>query len=280
MTEIQLITNDQLLVGVVTPKVASGDINSVILHVDFDSTWDRFTARSATFYTSKDSTVYESLLINNECTIQPEVLTKPGILYIGVRGLTSDGESLKTSAVVKYKIAQGAKTGERTLFPSLDMYQQYLAALREQADPVLQAIKAEAASMLEPNTLWENLDTTEEFAAQEIKFDTTQYKRFDVIFRENTEEDSHTCVAMLKGYTGTATALNNRIIFGSDVATLSEGKTAARRSFIVNDNGLTVSDCKVEKYRRTQSNSSDLYHNNYATENTYLIPAKVIGYKY
>lgn len=142
MTTIHLITNDQLLIAVQKPKVASGDVNSVTLHVDFDSAWDGFTARSAVFYTSKDSTPHEMLLADNECTVPSAVLAEAGVLFIGIRGITANGESIKTSTIVKYKIVEGAKTGEATLYPELNMYQQYLAAIDGQIDPIRTELNA------------------------------------------------------------------------------------------------------------------------------------------
>ena len=140
MTTIHLITNDQMLIAVQKPKIASGDVNSVLLHVDFDTAWDEYTAKSAIFYTSQDSTKHEMLLTNNECTVPSEVLAEAGILFIGINGTTADGQAIKTSTIVKYKIAEGAKSGEVTLYPELNMYQQFLAALDEKMNPVTENI--------------------------------------------------------------------------------------------------------------------------------------------
>ena len=143
MTTIQMITNDQTLIAVQSPKVAAGDVNSTILHVDFDETWNSFISKSAVFNTTKDSTVHEVLLTDNECIIPASVLAEEGILFVGVRGITADNEAVKTSTLVKYKIVEGATASQKTIYPALDMYQQYLAALKNEADPILNAIRAE-----------------------------------------------------------------------------------------------------------------------------------------
>lgn len=128
MTTISLVANDQLLSVALNPKLASGDVNSVILHVDFSTEWDGY-ARSAVFFTSNNETPYEKVMTNGECTIQAEVLAESGILFIGVRGVNSDNASVKTSSLVKYKISDGAPAGKGTeVEPTADVYQQLLTA--------------------------------------------------------------------------------------------------------------------------------------------------------
>ena len=130
MTTINLFASDQLLTVVFKPKLASGDMNSVLLHVDFDSIWDRFT-KSAVFFTSNDDTVYEMILTDGECTVPHEVLAESGTLFIGVRGVAADN-AVKTSTLVKYKIDDGAPVGEgTTVAPTPDVYQQILKRLND-----------------------------------------------------------------------------------------------------------------------------------------------------
>lgn len=138
MTIIKLVTNDQQLTASQKPKLASGDVESVKVQVEFDVFWDDFIARSAVFHTAKHMTVYEALLTNNECIIPHEVLTEPGTLFIGIRGIASDGGAVKTSTLIKYTITQGAEAGETTAEPTPDMYQQYLQAMDEKLDPYLE----------------------------------------------------------------------------------------------------------------------------------------------
>ena len=130
MTTISLYANDQLLTVVFKPKIASGDMNSVLLHVDFDSIWDRF-AKSAVFFTSNDDTVYEMILTDGECTVPHEVLAESGTLFVGIRGVAADN-AVKTSTLVKYKIDDGAPVGDgTTVEPTPDVYKQILARLNE-----------------------------------------------------------------------------------------------------------------------------------------------------
>ena len=131
MTKIELFANDQLLSIVSKPKISSGDRNTVMIHVDFDSIWDRF-GKTAVFYTSNDVTVYEMILTDGECTVPHEVLEKAGTLFIGVRGVNSDDDAVKTTTLVKYKIDQGAPAGDgTTVDPTPDVYQQILTKLNK-----------------------------------------------------------------------------------------------------------------------------------------------------
>lgn len=149
MTIIKLTTNDQQLTASQKPKLASGDVESVKVQVEFDVFWDDFIAKSAVFHTSKYMTVYETLLTNNECIIPHEVLAEPGTLFIGIRGITSDGSAVKTSTLLKYTIVQGAEAGESTAEPTPDMYQQYLQAMDEKLDPHLAAYEESLNQQLE-----------------------------------------------------------------------------------------------------------------------------------
>lgn len=109
MTTIKLSANDQVLSIVTQPKIASGDINSVLLQVDFDDGWDGYK-RTAVFFTSLDETVYKADLTDDQCIVPYEVLAEPGTLFIGVRGVKSDN-TVKTTILVKYKIELGAPNG-------------------------------------------------------------------------------------------------------------------------------------------------------------------------
>ncbi len=134
MTTICLVATDQLLSVAIEPKVASGDQNSVELHVDFDSKWDRY-GKSAVFFAADDETIYEIPLVDGECVIPHEVLANPGILYIGIRGVNADNSAVKTSSLVKYKIAEGAPAGDgTTVEPTADVYQQILTAYKKMND--------------------------------------------------------------------------------------------------------------------------------------------------
>lgn len=129
MTTINLFANDQHLTTGSKPKIASGDMNSVLLHVEFDPIWDKFT-KTAVFFTSNDETVYEMILTDDECTVPHEVLAESGTLFIGIRGICAEDNAIKTSTLVKYRIDDGAPVGDgTTVDPTPDVYQQILKRL-------------------------------------------------------------------------------------------------------------------------------------------------------
>lgn len=135
MTIVRLFANDQKLGVAMGPKIASGDRNSVSLQITFSGNWGRYE-KSAVFFTSWDSTVYEVLLDDSKCIVPHEVLAKSGELYIGVRGVDPDENEVKTSTLVKYKIEKGAPVGDATsMEPTPDVYQQILAKLAEIKEP-------------------------------------------------------------------------------------------------------------------------------------------------
>lgn len=129
MTTIGLSANDQLLAVTLNPKLASGQQNTVDIRVEFSDDWDGF-AKSAVFFTSNDTnTVYEKVLTNGECVIPAEVMSKDGVLYIGVRGVNSQNNEVKTTSLVKYKISEGSPSGAGTeVEPTPNVYQQLLSA--------------------------------------------------------------------------------------------------------------------------------------------------------
>lgn len=141
MTTIGLSANDQLLAVTLNPKVTSGQQNTVDIHVEFSDDWDRF-AKSAVFFTSNNTnTVYEKVLTNGECIVPAEVMSKDGILYIGVRGVNSQNNEVKTTSLVKYKISEGSPSGTGTeVEPTPDIYQQLLSAYGKTDNAIIQEI--------------------------------------------------------------------------------------------------------------------------------------------
>ena len=247
MTTIRLLTSGQHLGAVQKVKLASGDVDSVFLDVSFDSSWDEFTARTAVFYTSHDDTVLEMLLIDNKCTVPHEVLEKESTLFIGVRALTTDGTKIKTSSIVKLKIVQGANAAYTTISPTMDAYQQYLAAMSEQIDPVLKEehdkidkhineCADKTLSEVAGVVLWTNLDPTAEFAAQKIEIDLSDYNRIHILFKFT--DDTAVYAEEICTHKG--------IPYTAKVADLCEiGKTPGSRihyrTFICSDTGVEFS---------------------------------------
>lgn len=283
MTTIYLLTQGQQLINASKVVVASGDVDSVQLHVEFDSAeWKAYPTRSATFYTSNDSTVHEKLLVSNKCIVPFEVLQESGVLFIGVRGVSSDGERVKTSTLVKYKISEGAVAGDKTLNPSMDLYQQYLAALKNEATPVIEAMKSEvekaieteiqalrdeavetneaARAMLEAlqgKELWKNQNPTTEFPATTIELDLSAYKRFNVVYFTNNNESLSTY----------------RVFEEKIISIKGEKYRLTSDSFADSNNStyrdITISDTEIVISTSKPNDSDKLF-----------IPVKIVGYKY
>lgn len=130
MTTIELVTNDQSLTLISNSMISSGEQNTVNVHVEFDEDWHGY-AKSAVFFTSNDrNTVYEKVLVDDECKVPAEVMVKAGILYIGVRGVNSVNNEVKTTSLVKYKVVDGAPSGTGTeIEPTPSVYDQLSTAI-------------------------------------------------------------------------------------------------------------------------------------------------------
>ena len=123
MTIINLMTSDQELIAVESPKLSSGDVNTDKIKVDFDDFWNDFS-KTATFFKEGDKNIYETLFIDNYAVVPHEVLDTDGNIYIGVRGI--NGTSIKTSTLLKYKVVKGAGLGTESSEPTETIYQQLL----------------------------------------------------------------------------------------------------------------------------------------------------------
>ena len=123
MTIINLMTSDQELIAVESPKLSSGDVNTDKIKVDFDDFWSDFS-KTAVFFKEGDKNIYETLFIDNYAVVPHEVLDTDGNIYIGIRG-TND-TSIKTSTLLKYKVVKGAGLGTESSEPTPTIYQQLL----------------------------------------------------------------------------------------------------------------------------------------------------------
>lgn len=125
MTKIQLCTVDQKLNAKAKPIIASGDVKSVSLEIEFDAPWTGFTPYAVFFNEKKPDDVYGILMYESECVVPAEVLADDGMMYIGVRGV--NGDRVKTSSLVKVKLEKGAPSStEEVTEPTPTIYQQLL----------------------------------------------------------------------------------------------------------------------------------------------------------
>ena len=260
MTVLKVATADQTLIAMERVKIGSGDIESVFLNVEFDDVWESFINKSASFFTSHDSTHHEVLLIDDQCIIPAEVLAKPGTLYIGIVGVAADGQAVKTSCIIGFKISQGAMHGYATITPELNMYQQYLKATKEAVSPVLLDFKSKAEVLkndlwdaIEAHLLWTNPTPEAEFGSQSVPLDLSEYKRFIVVCRESVNDDSV--------YDATITEKGTKYAIQRCKSSTYE---LSRQVWAYDDNML-FEDCKASSG---------------TVDNTYITPVKVYGFKY
>lgn len=274
MTTIYLRTTDQVLAVSQRPKIAAGDVESVKLHVEFDSMWDKYTGKTAVFHTSNDATRYEALLLQGECTVPHEVLHKEGTLFIGVRGVSTDGTAIKTTTLVKQKIVKGADTGAKTLLPSPDIYQQYIEETGKRINPIvedeidkwdkrvqqrenqLNEFLITALTTLSGDVLWTNEDPTQEigtYTSEEM--DLKDYERIKIIFKHSTSEDIYTtceCTEKGKSFVALSCGSSRNNIRGRNVEFTDKG--------FYFSNGYDIDTS--------------------GTSNNYCVPCKIIAYKY
>ena len=126
MIEILFATDKEKLIPVDKPVLASGDVKTVSISVEFDGSWDGY-GKSAVFFRKGEPDVYEAVMQEgNTCEVPHEVLDKPGFIIIGVRGVKDD--KVYTSTLVSYKVENGAPEGTgESVPPTPDVYQQILS---------------------------------------------------------------------------------------------------------------------------------------------------------
>lgn len=281
MTEIKLHTYGEKLIVSEKVTLASGNINSAELHVTVDEAWAAYSNFSATFETKEYIEPVEKLMVAKTateyvCVIPSEVLQHQGILEIGIRGISNDGEMAKTSSIAKYNIVKGASPGNITLKPTMDMYQQYLAAMDSKTAPLFNAYKeamdadykakttaleedyqAKMAS-LSGELLWENPEPTAGFEQQEIRLDLAEYKRFILIYK--SERRGEVCKEV--------TVSEKEILY------------EIRRDFNTSLGYYTKRTIRIDDTQISFSAGSGYYGGNTYNYDEDIIPYKLYGFKW
>jgi len=116
---------DQDLIITNSPVIASGGLNENSVAFKFCSKWDGF-AKTAVFYKNTKEVYHALIDENNMCEVPHEVTDSEGTMFFGVFGVS--GDVTRTSRVLKYKIRQGAITGDTSPSdPTPDIYEQLLS---------------------------------------------------------------------------------------------------------------------------------------------------------
>lgn len=271
-TNIELFTDDQRLYFAKKTFISSGDVNSVQLAVKFDESWANYPVRNGYFrYTGFGMPTIErerSIGTFNTCKIPHDVLENPGTLEIGVTGTSADGTQQKSSGLIKYRLHPGAKRPGIIMSPTMDLFQQLIASVKEMTDPVtVEAMKYvaeqcqveferlqnevdEMKATVNGVVLWENPDASVEFDEQTVNVDLSEYKRFTILFEESrNRQEYHEYYFTEKNIT--------------QVASHNAGTNCYNRTFTATDNGITFGKGM----------------NGTETINSYIIPCKIKGYK-
>ncbi len=122
-TIISARVEDQALLLLSVPKIASGGANECRVEVLFDDSWKGY-GKTAIFYRNK-SKVYHVVMTDGTCIIPHEVMAEAGRIYFGIMGVS--GSVVRTTEVVALAISQGAITGVQPVEPMPDVYKQLLS---------------------------------------------------------------------------------------------------------------------------------------------------------
>lgn len=114
MSTIKVKVNDQRLRIMNNPHITSGSVNINFIEFEFDSTWDEFTERYCVFYLTR-SDPYQLTIENNRCGIIPAMTENEGTFCFGIWGRTVNGDKIKTSIDVEYRVARGVPTDGATM---------------------------------------------------------------------------------------------------------------------------------------------------------------------
>lgn len=135
-TIIEVQCTDQVLEVLNDPVVASGGRHEDFILYSFCSQWDGFT-KTGVFYREGKSTVpyYSPLTNENLCEIPHEITEGSGTIYFGVFGVL--GDVVRTSAMMKYKVKEGAITEAlQPTDPTPGIWEQLLKSYSDVLDAV------------------------------------------------------------------------------------------------------------------------------------------------
>lgn len=123
-TKIMAQVIDQTIQLTNTPKLASGNVDTVQIIFDFCPLWDGMT-KTAVFYRT-EAQVFHVLLEGNAATVPPEVMDEAGTFFFGVFGTGNDGQTRPTEAL-PLSVCQGALTTATAVpDPTPDIYTQII----------------------------------------------------------------------------------------------------------------------------------------------------------
>ena len=114
MNTIKVKVDDQRLHVTNQPHVTSGCVNLDYIEFDFDTSWDEFPYRYCVFYLTQDDP-YQVTIENDRCGIVQAMTEQEGTFYFGVWGKSLNGDKIKTSTDVEYRVERGVPTDGATV---------------------------------------------------------------------------------------------------------------------------------------------------------------------
>ena len=211
MTTIGLLANEQSLTVELNPSVASGGCNTVEVHVDFSDDWDGFS-KSAVFFTSLNkNAIYEIVMTDGKCVVPSEVMEKECMLFIGVRGVNSENNEVKTTSLVKYKISEGAPAGTGTeVEPTSNVYQQLLSAYGKTDSAIAKEVVDRKSAISTEKAERQSAIATEKSERQaEIAVERARIDNISTLTEGSTTADAELLDIRVKADGTTATSAGN-----------------------------------------------------------------------
>lgn len=140
MTIINVMVDDQRLEFSSMPVVASEGVKETYVKFALSADWSGFGAVALFYRDDDEEAVYESVLDGAGLAEVPyEVTAAPGWIRFGLSG--SDGTSVHTSEILKYKIVKGKYTsGQGSEPPAPGVYEQMLAIAGQMRDTLNAAV--------------------------------------------------------------------------------------------------------------------------------------------
>lgn len=140
MTIINVMVDDQRLEFSSMPVVASEGVKETYVKFALSSDWSGFGATALFYRDDSPEDVYTSVLDGVGLAEVPyEITAAPGWIRFGLSG--SDGTSVHTSEILKYKIVKGKYTsGQSSEPPAPGIYEQMLAIAGQMRDTLNAAV--------------------------------------------------------------------------------------------------------------------------------------------
>lgn len=169
MTIINVMVDDQRLEFASMPVVASEGVKETYVKFALSSDWSGFGATALFYRDDSPEDVYTSVLDGAGLAEVPyEITAAPGWIRFGLSG--SDGTSVHTSEILKYKVVKGKYTsGQGSEPPAPGIYEQMLAIAGQMRDTL-------NAAVIEQNAIIQGLVTDMDDLRSDMETEQTTFE--------------------------------------------------------------------------------------------------------